>query len=376
MILILAVLQQAYEPDAFKKHVEALASDAMKGRNNGTEEGEKAAQYVADRFKEIGLRPGGRDGWFHDWKTTRGASELRGRNVIGVLEGSDAKLKGEYVVVNAHHDGLGAKKDGTVFNGADDNASGVAMVIELARAMAKSPPKRSVLFVSFDAEEDGLVGSREFVESGLYDMKAIAADVCYDLIGGRFLPWEGDRVYVLGAESSSRLREHAKVEEKGLDVARLGIYVIEPMGPMLARSDYKNFRDKSVPFVFLSTATPWYYHTEWDDIERLDFPKTAKIAAFSEKLVRAIADDPEKPTWAEKPELELARDAKLMLTSVEKLLSSEEVKLTEGDREQLGKHVAALREVAEAKEPPKDARARLQRAMVTVFGIVGRQRPR
>ena len=260
--LLLSLQADSFAPADFEKHIRFLASDEMKGRENGTAEGRKAAQYVADAFKDRGLKPGGKDGWFQDF-TARGQE---GRNVVGLLPGENAS---EYVVVAAHHDGRGVIKD-KVQPGADDNASGVAMVLELARSFKDAKPKRSILFISFDCEEKGMLGSREFVKSQLYDTKAIAAMIVFDLIGGDFMEWEKKRIYALGSEYSAELFERIArdaADSRDLEVVRSSVALIEPY-PDMARSDYHAFRGKGVPFVFFSTGTPWYYHSEHDTIDR------------------------------------------------------------------------------------------------------------
>lgn len=282
MIALLLCLQA----ELLERDVRHLASEELQGRNNGTEGGRKAADYVAERMKAAGLKPGGPDGWFQTF-------EVRGtpsRNVIGRLEGESK----EVVVVAAHHDGHGVLK-GKVQPGADDNASGVAVVLQLARELGTSKPRRSILFVTFDAEEDGLVGSREFVKAGLYP--DVAAAFVLDLVGGRFFEWEADRLYALGSESSPRLSERVRgTKVDGLSVEPMGVFLIEPY-PDFARSDYAAFRAKGVPFVFFSTGTPWYYHTEHDTPEVIDFPKLARVAAYVKALVVETANAAERPEF-------------------------------------------------------------------------------
>ena len=146
------------EQAALKKHVETLASPAFAGRRG--EGADKAADYVEAAFKAVGLEP-----LFEDKYTqtipSKPAGRLTGHNVGAKLIGSDPKLKDEWVIVSAHFDHLGQYGD-LLFPGADDNASGTAMLLEVARCFAKAPerPKRSLMFVGFDMEEDGLFGSR------------------------------------------------------------------------------------------------------------------------------------------------------------------------------------------------------------------------
>src|SRR5206468_4108793 len=147
---------------------------------------------------------------------------------------------------------------GEIYNGADDNASGVAVLLDIATRVGRSPPlRRGILFCSFDAEEDGLVGSTHFVHSELYPIASIAAMICFDLVGGTFLPGDESRAFALGSECCEDLFDlvgYLRDSVKEVRLERVGIYAIEPAGPIFARSDYSPFRLKKVPFVFFSTG--------------------------------------------------------------------------------------------------------------------------
>lgn len=358
--LLLSLQGHLFSPEDFEKHLRFLASQEMKGRDNGTPEGEKAAQYVADRLKEYGLKPGGRDGWFHEFA----ARNQKGRNVLGLLPGESVS---EYVVVAAHHDARGVV-NGKVQPGADDNASGVAMVLELARSFSKARPKRSLLFISFDCEEDGLLGSREFVQSGLYDPKSIAAMFVFDLIGGDFFQWEKDRIYALGSEYSAELFDRVgrlAGESKGLEVVRSGVALLEPFEGM-ARSDYHAFRSKAVPFVFFSSGTPWYYHTEHDTVDVINFGKLAKAASFVRGVVAETADDGKRPAF--RAPVRVEEDVPNLLRTLRAVLQRrDELTLTEKQREAVLASVEAL-----SAEGTPDVK-KLQQAMIVLFGVARSQ---
>src|SRR5262245_7788588 len=205
-----------------EQDVRYLASDEMRGRDNGTPEGALAAEFVAGRMEQIGLSPAGPSGTWY--QTIPGRNGDRGRNVIGALRGTT----GKWIVIGAHHDGLGERR-GAIHNGADDNASGVAVLLEVAARLKLEPQTPGILFCSFDAEEDGLVGSTHFVKSELYPVSSFVAMICLDLVGGSFLPGDEDRIFALGSESSPQLFERVG-RERGqsarLQVERVGIYAI------------------------------------------------------------------------------------------------------------------------------------------------------
>lgn len=354
-VLLLLFLQAApLSSEALEKHVRVLAADDMKGRAAGSGEGMRAAAYVAERFKEAGLHPAGREGWFHDFEVR----DVRGRNVIGSLPG---RRKDGWVILAAHHDARGVI-DGKIQNGADDNASGVAIVIEAARALAGKPQEQPVLFISFDAEERGLLGSRELLKSGLLDPSTVSSVVVLDLVGGRLFPWEDRRLYALGSESSPVLDAVLGGLEQGsdLELRRLSVGILEPFAGM-ARSDYGPFRDRKVPFVFFSTGSPWYYHTEHDDPDVIDFRKLALVGAHVGRVLTGLASAPERPRW--EPFDASARTRSSVAETLREILDH---------RETLGLPVELTRELEGLRVQTAEAGdvAALQRALMKILTVV------
>jgi hypothetical protein len=347
-----------------KRDVRFLASDEMRGRDNGTPEGERASAYVAERMRDAGLKPAGdAGGWFQTFS--------RGRNVIGALPG----ISDSWIVIGAHHDHLGVRK-GRVFNGADDNASGVAVLLEMARRLENEPRHHGLLFCSFDAEEDGLVGSNHFVASGLYPVSSFAAMICFDLVGGSFLPGDERRLFALGSESSAELFDWIGRARSGgpLDVDRVGLYVIEPFGPIGARSDYSPFRLKKVPFVFFSTGTPWYYHTPEDDVARLDFRKMDEVSDLASRLATYLACAPVRPSWRD-PAPVLREDAMLLFSACKRVVEKAEIRATDRQRTRAAELMLELQKIGEAAEAPSGARQTVQRAMMLLFAVAAAQEP-
>ena len=171
LIFILApsfLVAQTISEKFVKQHIYTLSNDSMQGRKAGTDGIEKAAKYIESEFKRIGLKSFNSDSFRQEFRFINPRSSnselLTLSNVIGLLEGS--KMKNEYVIISAHYDHLGKKDVGDgdlIFNGANDNASGVAAILMLAEYFKKANiNKRSLLFVAFTAEEMGLVGSNYF----------------------------------------------------------------------------------------------------------------------------------------------------------------------------------------------------------------------
>ncbi len=368
LLVLLAALSPQEIQDRLKATVTHLASDEMKGRRAGSPEGEKAARWMAAEFEKIGLKKGGSDGYLQPFKLRDGGDAF---NVIGLLEGSGD----EFVVLGCHHDHLGTKND-VVFNGADDNASGCAVLLEAARLSveAREKPRRSILFCSFDGEEKLLSGSRHFVASGLVDLSKVAAMVCLDMMGGNFFPRDTRSLYALGAENSPEIQgAMRKISVEGLDVRSMGINLIEPMGEIYARSDYGSFRLKKVPYVFFSTGQPWTYHKPEDDVERLNFAKMEKGVRYVRQVVAALATLEARPTYVKQQGLSI-EDLKAVADTIRRVLEHpEDLGLTDEEVAGLKATVAKLDEIVKTGAVGPEHGEFLQKTGVTLMTLASRR---
>jgi hypothetical protein len=221
---------------------------------------------------------------------------VQARNVAGLLEGSDPRLKDEYVVVSAHYDHLGVVGGRTQF-GADDNASGVAALMEIARAFAESPvkPRRSILFISFDSEEEGMLGSFYYGRHPAIPLDKTAAVLNMDMIGRNedTATWKlapeftAQSVNLVGTLYSPLLRRIAEQQNEKLHLNLDFKTDSEDKEEWFARSDQYVFATHGVPSVFFNTGEHPDYHTENDTWDRLNYPKLEKIA----RLVFLVAED-------------------------------------------------------------------------------------
>ena len=282
--------------------VEHLSSPDLKGRRVGSAENRRAGDWIATRFSSLGLEPGAEGSYFHEFD----ASGFEGRNVVGLLPA--AQESDEYIVVGAHFDGTG-DRDEVHFPAADDNASGIAGMFELVRNVSahRDELRRNVVFAAFDAEEVGLVGSTAFVDDEIIPSADTRLMVVFDLIGGRFFPWQDKEGIAMGSEHSAYVREVLAelIQGHPTPIRLLGTYVLEPMGPAMARSDYQAYRSAGVPYVFFSTGTPWYYHTKDDSIDRLDFTQAAEITQVACELVLRIATTNDEIDFIPRPPTEV-----------------------------------------------------------------------
>ncbi len=361
-----------FAPARLRATVSFLASDEMRGRGTGSPEGKMAAEWIAERFEKIGLEPANNGSFFHEFRF--GGKECR--NVAGILRAPPPAR--EFVVVGAHHDHLGGIGK-TIYPGADDNASGVAGVLALAEHFAarKKGLKRHMVFVSYDAEEKGLIGSKRFVGHGVIAIDKTVFMLVFDLIGGVFLPGQEQRVYALGSEHSKAVRavleQHRKAE--ALEAIPLGTYLIEPVGPAFARSDYSAYRAKHVPYLFMTAATPWYYHTPFDRPELLDYEKASRTLGIARAILADIVTSTKPLDFVAKPagEVQDARDLVRMIESV--LERQKELRISERRAGTLRAHVERLAKLTATDELGGRGKRACQMAIMDLLRVARSYRP-
>jgi hypothetical protein len=296
-----------FKPEEMRPHVEYLASDDLRGRSGVW--GQASARYIEDHFRKLKLQP------LFDGEylqvipgPTRddGQKTVYGQNVGAWLPGSDPKLRGEFVVVSAHYDHLGIR-EGKIFHGADDNASGTSMVLEVARKFAslEKRPARSMVFLAFDLEEKMLWGSRWFASHAPWEIEQIKLFITADMIGRSLGDLPISTAFVMGSEHGSTLADTLDEigEPAGLNIARMGIDLIG------TRSDYGPFRDRKIPFLFFSTGEHPDYHKPTDTPEKINYEQVAAVSSLVFRVTRSVADSETPPEWVEEiePQLEEVR---------------------------------------------------------------------
>lgn len=284
---------------AVSRDVRVLAADSLGGRFTGSPGAQAAARYLARRFGEIGARPGV-PGWLQDFPiagsvpglrdVAEGERPSRGANVVGVVPGRDPALRDEYVVVGAHYDHLGHGQarssslggSGEVHNGADDNASGTAGLIEIGRRLVAAPPRRSVVLVAFSGEELGLLGSAAYVARPAVPMERTVAMVNLDMVGRL----RNDRLLVFGSETAAEFP--ALLDS----LNRTARFDLAYSGDGYGRSDQQSFYVARKPVLHMFTDLHEDYHRPTDDADRLNVEGLVRVAAFTTEVVRALADRP------------------------------------------------------------------------------------
>ncbi|HEX6038544.1 M20/M25/M40 family metallo-hydrolase [Longimicrobium sp.] len=228
----------------------------------------------------------------------RTLDEGRAPNVVAVLPGSDPALRDEYVVLSAHMDGLGVGEavDGdSIYNGADDDASGTTGLLEVAQAMSQLGvrPRRSIVFLHVSGEEKGLLGSEWYSDHPTLPLAQTVANVNVDMIGRN----AADSVVVIGKDYSTL---GDVTNRLNTEHPELNLTLADDMWPeqrFFFRSDHFNFARKEVPAIFFFSGVHADYHRPSDEVETIDTDKATRISRMVFYLVYDIANNPQRPQW-------------------------------------------------------------------------------
>ena len=275
-----------------KKHITILSSDEMEGRKAGTRGIEKAARYIENEFKKIGLNK------FDGLSTYRQEFNEKGLalfNVIGILEGKSNK--DEFIVISAHYDHLGINKNGNgdvIYNGANDNASGVAAVLALAKYFSKMKVnERSIIFVAFTAEEMGLIGSNYFGEK--INPKKIVAGINIEMIGKQS-PFGPKTAWITGYNKST----FGEIIKKNLEGSDYNIYPDPYLSfNLFFRSDNASLARLGIPAHTFSTSPmdkDLDYHKVTDEVNTLEIYTIAETIKAIAKGTTSIINGTDTPS--------------------------------------------------------------------------------
>lgn len=316
-----------------RKHIEYLASDRLEGRRAGEPGATYAAGYIANQFAKLRLKPGiaskGTLNFLQAFSytpvrdphgtpaepTAANAPNAKvGYNVIGILPGNDPVLKNEAIVIGAHYDHLGRGGQGSlaansteIHHGADDNASGTAAIIELARQFAKDKSnKRTIIFIAFSGEEDGLFGSKYYVNNPVFPLDKTVAMINLDMVGrlnekkltvggiGTATEWKAlvetknsNEVKVTGGPGQVEISRPTVDNRFALGLNDDGF------GP----SDHSSFYGKQIPVLFFFTGTHLDYHKPSDTFDKINYAGTAQIISYLAAIAKAVDENPTRPTY-------------------------------------------------------------------------------
>lgn len=267
-----------------------LASDDLKGRDSGSEGIEMAAKYAEDYFKAHGVAP-----YYPTYRDTLSNYKKTSYNIVGLVEGSDPKLKGEYIVIGAHYDHIGIIKienGDTIANGANDNASGTTAVLELARYFGeKRTNRRSLIFALFSAEEKGLLGSKHMAKRMKGNGTNLYVMLNFEMMG---VPLRGKDylVYITGYKKSNL----AAITNKYANEILVGYLPIAQEYNLFQRSDnypfHLEFGIPSHTFCTFDFTNFDFYHRVGDEPDIMDFDHMANMVNKLIPVVEGIANSP------------------------------------------------------------------------------------
>lgn len=293
--------------------IQYLADQQRAGRLTGSAGADSAAEYIARRFGQVGLQPPP-GGWFQDFTVAREApaaqharvAGVTGRNVIGILPGSDPVLRLETVIVGAHYDHLGhggfgaldPDSAGAVHNGADDNASGTAALFHIAAQLAANPPARTVVFIAFDGEELGLIGSGHYTKNPIYPLSGTLAMINLDMVGRL----NNNRLIVYGTGTA---REFPRMLDSLNWFASFDLREVDDgYGP----SDQSSFYAAKRPVLHIFTDLHEDYHRATDDWEKINLDGLKRVVDFTAGVTTSLANRPTALTYVDLPPPALAHN--------------------------------------------------------------------
>ena len=291
--------------ESVRRYMNALAGDEMRGRGSATADELRAAEYIAAQLKLLKIKPAGDDGAYLQTvkfqRRQRGdpsapPAEATTTNVIGIIPGSDAKLSKETILLSAHLDHLGVREGmpgDNIFNGADDDASGVTAVLELAEALAKGPrPKRTIVFALFGSEEIGGYGARYFQEHPPVAIESFVANLEFEMIGRPDAAVAPHTLWLTGYERS----------DLGAQLAAHGARLVADPHPeqnFFRRSDnYVLARKGIIAHTVSSYGLHSDYHRPSDDLARVDFAHMTEAIASMVAPVEWLVNTDFKPQWS------------------------------------------------------------------------------
>lgn len=296
------------DSDWLASRLAVLAGDEMEGRDNLTTGGARAREWLQNEMIDIGLEPMGADGFEQPFD--------QGVNLVGHVAGNDPSVADEYVVVSAHYDHLGVvgapnsqcrastrRPGDTICNGAADNAAGSVATLAVADALAHSRlgTRRSILIVFWDAEEDGLLGSRYFADQApLVPLEQIVAMYSVDNVGGYIITGVEDS-FAIGTEYATGLREKVEAVNAETGFTQWPVSSFFVGSDTGGRSDHLPFRLHGVPIIFFGSGSPPEYHTVADEIGVVSMDKLTQITRHVTLMTADVANDDARPGFVDEP---------------------------------------------------------------------------
>ncbi len=255
--------QSCFSKSSLLQHVKTLSSDSFEGRRTGTEGAIKTKKYIINQFYSLKVKPLGKT-FEQSFSFSQHRRDYKGVNVLGFIKGT---LKPEkYIVISAHYDHEGVKHE-RIYNGADDNASGVSALFSFAEHFQEHPPKHSVILAAFDAEELGLQGSKYYVKHPVVPSKQIIANVNMDMISRS----DKNELFAVGTSFNENLKSIVKSYKSTCGKVKLiaGHDGYDGLDNWTYSSDHASFYKAGIPFLYFGVEDHEDYHKPTDDYENI-----------------------------------------------------------------------------------------------------------
>ncbi|WP_242117326.1 M28 family peptidase [Aestuariivivens sediminicola] len=252
-----------FKKEVMLMHVKTLSSDTFEGRRTGTKGGVKAGRYIVNEFHKLDIQPFGKT-YEQPFMFYNNGNTYKGVNVLGLIKGTSKPDK--YIVISAHYDHEGIRQ-GKIYNGADDNASGVAALFSFVEFFKSNPPKYSVIVAAFDGEELGLQGSKYFVNNAGIPLRKIILNINLDMIGRS----DKNELYVVGSHTHVNFKSlFSNYKPYSAKLTLLtGHDGYDGKDNWIYSSDHGSFHKKGIPFLYFGVEDHEDYHEPTDDFERL-----------------------------------------------------------------------------------------------------------
>ncbi|GAA4831721.1 M28 family peptidase [Algivirga pacifica] len=285
---------QSLDEELLFRDVEVLSSDSMEGRKSGTAGADMAADYIIQRMKRIGVSPYKNEDYFHHFPyVLRRGKKILGKNIVSFIPGTSGKE--EYIIFTAHYDHLG-KAGFEIYNGADDNASGVAVLLALMTYFKTHPPVHHLIFIATDAEEQGLLGIKAFAKDHGRLMKQTLLNINMDMLSRAT---ESPTLFAVGTYQYPALKN--LIEEgptPSLFTLVFGHDTPRDKGKdnWLNASDHGTFYQRDIPFLYFGVEDHKDYHETTDTYEKIDkvfYKEVARylldLAAYLDQQMQAVS---------------------------------------------------------------------------------------
>lgn len=252
-----------FETQVLLEDIKELSSDAYEGRRTGTKGAEKAKAYIIERFSQLEAKPL-RNNYEQHFQFTSFGKSYEATNILALIQGTETTQ--EYIVLSAHYDHEGVKQD-QIYNGADDDASGISALFAFASYFKNNPPKHNVILAAFDAEELGLKGAYHYVENPLVPKESLKLNLNMDMISRS----ANNELFAVGSGHYPQLKQ-AIDSIKGLGKVRLliGHEGLDKGDNWTNSSDHAAFHKAKIPFIYFGVPDHEDYHKPTDDFERID----------------------------------------------------------------------------------------------------------